>query len=71
MLHKGVECEELSLRDQLRSVSSMSTAKLIMNTLGAGLPVTVNMLDGSVLKLVDRLTALRTLRQAFGWKPDF
>ncbi len=64
-----MEFEEFTLRELLCSSLANQTAKLLLDTATYGVPVIVQMQDGSQVKSEGLLPTLHMLRERFGWSP--
>jgi hypothetical protein len=62
-----MQIEEAALRDMLQSADASTHAHALLDAVAGRTVVTIQMTDGSVLRLVDVSDSLNTLREKFGW----
>jgi hypothetical protein len=62
--------DEKTLRQMLASPYGESCGNAMLDSVAAGQPVTIAMVDGRTLTLSDHCTVINTLRELFGCQID-
>jgi hypothetical protein len=65
-----MNCDELSLREMMRSVFGSGVGQIILEKVIDGEPVVIAKEDGSTLTLTNSAETLRLLLERFEWRPE-